>query len=270
MHGGVPVLVDGQRSIVTPEMCVRSQVRRAAPSGPQATIRHLLTPTKRSTRHNISRLLGFLSAEVRPIRILVVGGATVGQGTKPLYDHRDTELIAFDIYESPNVQFIADAHQIPLPAASIDCVLVQAVLEHVLEPALVVAEIHRVLRPGGLVYAETPFMQQVHEGPYDFTRFTEGGHRYLFRDFDEIASGASAGPAVQFLWSVDYLVSGLFRSRLVGKMARLLLSWMRILDRLIPERFAVDGASGVFFLGRRSEHRLSGRNLVTRYRGAQV
>jgi 2-polyprenyl-3-methyl-5-hydroxy-6-metoxy-1,4-benzoquinol methylase len=39
-----------------------------------------------------------------------------------------------------------------------DAVVVQAVLEHVLQPDVVVAEIHRVLRPDGLVYAETPFM----------------------------------------------------------------------------------------------------------------
>jgi len=57
--------------------------------------------------------------------------------------------------------------------------LVQAGLEHVRDLWQVVAEIHRVLKDDGLVYAETPFMQQVHEGPYDFTRFTESGHRYL-------------------------------------------------------------------------------------------
>jgi ubiquinone/menaquinone biosynthesis C-methylase UbiE len=32
-------------------------------------------------------------------------------------------------------------------------VWIQAVLEHVLDPPIVVAEIYRVLRPGGLVYA---------------------------------------------------------------------------------------------------------------------
>ena len=36
--------------------------------------------------------------------------------------------------------------------------LVQAGLEHVRDPWQVVAEIHRVLKDDGLVYAETPFM----------------------------------------------------------------------------------------------------------------
>jgi ubiquinone/menaquinone biosynthesis C-methylase UbiE len=113
----------------------------------------------------------------------VIGGGTIGNGMESLYDDPRLDLLAFDIYASENVQFLADGHQVPLKDGSVDAVWIQAVLEHVLDPQAVVAEIRRVLRPGGLVYASTPFMQQVHEGPYDFTRFTESGHRYLFRHF---------------------------------------------------------------------------------------
>lgn len=266
----LPVLIDDSTSLLEPESCVRSQVLRRSPTGVSALARRLVSPTKRSTRNNVQRLVDLLTAAKRPSRLLVVGGGTRGQGTELLYEHPDIEVLAFDVYVSPNVQFVADAHQIPLDTASVDGVLIQAVLEHVLDPAAVVAEIRRVLRTDGLVYAETPFMQQVHEGAYDFTRYTESGHRYLFRGFEEIAAGASAGPAVQFLWSMDYLVSGLFRSRAAGRGAKLMLSWMRILDRLIPERFAIDGASGVYFLGRRSEQLLGGRELIARYQGAQL
>ena len=66
---------------------------------------------------------------------------------------------------SRNTQFVADAHRVPLATESVDALVIQAVLEHVLDPWRVAAEIHRVLRPGGLVYADTPFLQQVHEGP---------------------------------------------------------------------------------------------------------
>jgi hypothetical protein len=82
-------------------------------------------------------------------------------------------------------------------------------LEHVLDPSAVVAEIHRVLKPDGYVYAETPFMQQVHERAYDFSRFTRSGHRWLFRQFDEIDAGPITGPATAFLWSMRYLLRAL-------------------------------------------------------------
>jgi SAM-dependent methyltransferase len=125
-------------------------------------------------------------------------------------------LVGFDIYGSENVQLIADAHQIPFADGTFDAVVIQAVLEHVLEPSVVVAEIWRVLKPNGYVYAETPFLQNVHEGAYDFTRFTESGHRWLFRDFELISSGPGNGPAAQLIWSASYFFWGLTRTAHCG------------------------------------------------------
>ena len=118
--------------------------------------------------------------------MVVVGGGANQHGLDRLYQDPSINVIGFDIYGSDLVQFIADGHSIPLASGSVDAVVVQAVLEHVLDPPQVVREIHRVLRPDGIVYAETAFMQQVHEGAYDFTRYTESGHRWLFRDFELI------------------------------------------------------------------------------------
>jgi SAM-dependent methyltransferase len=193
----------------------------------------------------------------------------MGNGVEALYADRRLRVVGFDIYCSPLTQFIADAHQIPLASGSVDAVLIQAVLEHVLDPGQVVNEIHRVLRSGGLVYAETPFLQQVHAGPYDFTRYTSSGHRYLFRAFEEISAGPVAGPGTQLLWSVDHIVRGLLRSELAGKLTRGFLFWLRYLDRLVPTDFAMDNASGYYFLGRRADRELMPHEIVDYYRGTQ-
>jgi len=200
--------------------------------------------------------------------VLVVGGGTNGHGL-PVYDDDDIKVIAFDIYASRLTQFIADAHRIPLADASVDGVIIQAVLEHVLDPWRVVAEIHRVLRPGGVVYSETPFLQQVHEGPYDFTRFTESGHRWLFRDFDLIESGPIGGPGLLLVWTLDYLVRGLTRNQKVGQRTRRMTRWLERIDRRIPEAHRSDAASAVYFLGRRSETTLTPREIIASYKGAQ-
>lgn len=216
---------------------------------------------------NIERMLGSMR-EPDPL-VLVVGGGTVGNGVEAIYSGNLARVVAFDIYTSPFVQFVADAHHIPLASASVDAVIVQAVLEHVLDPRRVVAEIHRVLRPAGLVYAETPFLQPVHAGPFDFTRYTSSGHRYLFRAFEEVGAGPVAGPGSQMLTSVDHLIRGLLRSELAGKLARVAFFWLRFLDRLVPDRFAFDNASGFYFLGRRSERELEPSEIIGYYRGAQ-
>jgi SAM-dependent methyltransferase/uncharacterized protein YbaR (Trm112 family) len=269
---GMPILIDFEQSIFDREETIanaaKSPVERPQYRGPLRVVKRMLSPRKTSTRSNVSILLSHL-ADQRAPRVLVVGGGSVGQGMEPLYENPDVEIFAFDVYRSRNIHFIGDAHHMPLPDAFFDAVVVQAVLEHVLNPQDVVAEIWRVLKDGGLVYAETPFMQQVHEGPYDFTRFTESGHRYLFRRFEMVRSGASGGPGLQFMWSVDYLARSLFRSRTAGKLAKLAFFWVRYLDKIIPAEYAVDGASGVFFFGRKAQASVPPSSMVAYYSGAQ-
>lgn len=271
---GTPVLIDFSKSVLdenrTMQHSASSVIERKTYHGPMRFIKHLLSPRKKSTRGNVGTLVELLRDTHKNARVLIVGGGSVGQGMDPLYDDPSIQLYSFDIYASPNVQFVADAHQIPLPDEYFDAIVVQAVLEHVLQPADVVAEIWRVLKFDGLVYAETPFMQQVHEGAFDFTRYTDSGHRYLFRKFELIRSGASGGPGLQFMWSVDYLARGLFRSRWAGRAAKLAFFWTQYLDRIIPDEYQVDGASGVFFLGKKSRETVSPQAMVGYYKGAQA
>lgn len=271
----IPVWVDFSRSVLERERTFAtegaSRVRRQPRLGRvRSAIKGLLSPPKPITRKNVSQLLALLRKSSDRPRLLVIGGGTVGQGLQPLYDAPDIQIVAFDIYNTTNIHFIADAHAIPLRDQSVDGVVVQAVLEHVLEPQTVVAEIWRVLKPDGIVYSETPFMQHVHEGAYDFTRFTESGHRYLFGRFEMIASGVCGGPGTQLVWSIDYFVRSLFRSRLAGKAAKLGFCWLPWLDALIPERFARDAASGFYFLGRRSEAAITPGEVIRFYQGAQA
>jgi len=270
---GKPVLIDFSRSIFREQdmmsAAAASEVPRTAWSGWVAPLKRMVSPPKGITRDMVARLIGMLAtAETRPL-VLVIGGGTVGQGMEDLYAHPAIQVAALDVYATPLVQVIADAHQVPFADGSFDAVIAQAVLEHVLEPHLVVEEIHRVLKPNALVFAETPFLQHVHEGAYDFTRFTESGHRYLFKNFELIASGVSGGPGTQLLWSIDNFARGLFRSRRAGKITKLLFSWLRFFDDLIPASYASDAASGFYFLGRRSEQPMKAHEIVSFYPGAQ-
>ena len=92
--------------------------------------------------------------------VLLIGSGSIGSGLKNLYNDDSIKLIAFDIYPNNKIQFIADGHNIPLKDCSVDGVIIQAVLEHVLDPKIVVEEIYRVLKKDGVVYAETPFLQE--------------------------------------------------------------------------------------------------------------
>ena len=190
---GQPVLIDFDSSIVSNdffhENSGQSHMRRDnGRTSIKSRIRRLLFGTNSIAVVFSRRIIEQLKdVSTRP-RILVIGGGAKGSGTEPLYADNSIDLVGTDIYASPYTQVISDAHQLPFLNESFDGVWIQAVLEHVLDPPAVVDEIHRVLKPGGIVYADTPFIQQVHEQAYDFTRFTLSGHRWLFRRFEEIDS----------------------------------------------------------------------------------
>jgi SAM-dependent methyltransferase len=256
---GQPILVDFGSSILDREESLARGYESA-----------MARPRGRANQHpDVHRNLNlFRSLLPAGATVLVVGGGVNEHGLD-LYDDPDVRVVCFDLYASDLTQFIADGHRIPLPDGVVDAVLVQAVLEHVLDPWRVVEEVHRVLVPDGLVYAETPFLQQVHEGPYDFHRFTDSGHRWLFRRFAHIESGPVGGPGLQTMWAIDYLIRGITRSRRAGSRSRRLTRLLQRLDRRVPRPHRIDSSAAVYFLGRRSERCLTPKEMVAYYQGAQ-
>ncbi|HNP63645.1 MAG TPA: methyltransferase domain-containing protein [Woeseiaceae bacterium] len=270
--GAHPVLVDFDNSVLDRNLTMATSgasiVARQKRSRLGEFAKYLVSASSKKTAANVSAMIEALKLKQGQPRVLVIGGGAVGSGMQELYDDPDIRLVAFDIYASPFVQFVADGHQIPLASQSFDGVIIQAVIEHVLEPNRVISEIFRVLSDNGLVYAETPFLQPVHEGAYDFTRFTDSGHRYLFRKFDAVSSGVLHGPADQLLRSLDYFFRSLFRSHVAGKIAKLLFSWVKVFDSLIPDAYAVDAASSVFFFGEKRNSEISAKDIIGYYQGS--
>jgi SAM-dependent methyltransferase len=268
---GQPVLIDFDRSIASPDWFTDVETptypmtrRRQWPR----QLKGLLIGTAGISATNLRHFRDNLPNGPSPL-VLMIGAATRGMGTDTLYSDPAVRQVAFDIYPSALTHFVADAHQIPLADACVDAVCVQAVLEHVVDPARVVAEIERVLKPDGVVYAETPFMQQVHAGAYDFTRFTELGHRWLWRSFATIARGPLGGPGLSLYWSLRYFLRGLLRNRRAADVVSIPFGLFALADRFMADGDLIDGASGAFFLGRKRAHALAHRGLVLEYLGSQ-
>lgn len=87
-----------------------------------------------------------------------------------------------------------DGH-IPLDDNSVDSVLCTEVLEHCPDPDVVLAEVARVLRPGGFILFTVPFLWPLHEVPYDHYRYTPFAlRRHLSKaGFDKIEVHAMGG-----------------------------------------------------------------------------
>ena len=274
---GIPVLInDTNSAFAIDDFRERRNTTFRSTSLPSRIIRKVgaalpqLTGNTTATA-NYQKFAEMLLERASP-NVLVIGGGIIGQGMDVLLATQVIEFVETDVAFGTQTQLICDAHDLPFIDQSFDGVVAQAVLEHVADPQRCVEEIYRILKPKGVVYAETPFMQQVHLGRYDFTRFTHLGHRRLFRRFDEIVSGATAGQGTVLAWSHRYLLLGLVQSEIgiviVKAFAQLGLFWLKYLDRFLMHRRGVfDGASGYYFLGSKSDKIFSDRELIKQYRG---
>lgn len=79
-----------------------------------------------------------------------------------------------------------DGVSIPFGDASFENVLCTEVLEHAAHPEALIAEIERVLKPGGTLLATVPFSARVHYAPYDFNRFTKFELKRMFASFSDV------------------------------------------------------------------------------------
>jgi ubiquinone/menaquinone biosynthesis C-methylase UbiE len=68
-----------------------------------------------------------------------------------------------------------DGQRLPFADQVFDVVLATEVFEHVVDLDGVLAELKRVLRPGGKLLVTAPFLYPEHELPTDYRRFTQNG-----------------------------------------------------------------------------------------------
>lgn len=245
---------------------IKSYIPRKSPL--ENLIYSTFTPKSGITIENCELFIKEIIKNSANPKVLIIGSGEKGSGTEKLWENEQISIDGTDVYKTPSVDFICDSHYIPVSNDFYDGVWIQAVLEHVADPVKVVSEIHRVLKSNGIVYAETPFMQQVHEGAYDFTRYTVLGHRFLFKNFESIKIGGNQGPDIVLVWALKYFILSITRSdkfaKLSGIFFRLILFPFKY---LISKKSLYYGPSGVYFLGKKSKKTISQKELIALYKG---
>jgi SAM-dependent methyltransferase len=130
----------------------------------------------------------------------------VGCGDKPYgtWLKTATEHVGVDITSGPAVDLVVEPwERWPFPDDSFDGVLCTQVLEHVKDHEHVVAEMIRVLKPGGRLVVSAPFAYCEHGAPDDYQRFSAYGLANLFRgscDVIEIRRQGGIGSTMAVLF----------------------------------------------------------------------
>ncbi len=122
--------------------------------------------------------------------------ADLGCGTT---EYRES-VVCVDGVGYPNVHIVANLECLPFQNDSLAGIVTLAVLEHAHHPAAQVAEMQRVLEPGGRVLCFVPFIQGFHASPHDYQRYTKTGLCELFQGFEILDVRVGAGPTSGLLW----------------------------------------------------------------------
>lgn len=113
-----------------------------------------------------------------------VRGLVLDVGSGDFLRYRDFfSFTAYDTIEPDEKKHptvVGSAEQMPIADGAYDTVVSTQVLEHLAHPARAVAEMFRVLKPGGYAIITVPQWNELHEEPHDYWRYTPYGLRALF------------------------------------------------------------------------------------------
>ena len=109
----------------------------------------------------------------------------VGAGLRYSYTEN---VVNTEIYRTISTDVLCVGEDLPFADAQFDYVICAAVLEHTRRPWDVAREICRVLRPGGRILIDWPFLQGVHGYPHHYYNATPQGLISLFSEYCEVVS----------------------------------------------------------------------------------
>jgi len=92
------------------------------------------------------------------------------------------EYLKMDLQPGKNIDVVGQAEHIPFEAGAFDSLVCTQVLGDIRNPSEALKEFYRVLKPGGMVLLTESFINEMHDEPRDFWRFTRFGLEHLFQE----------------------------------------------------------------------------------------
>ncbi|MEL6109533.1 MAG: class I SAM-dependent methyltransferase [Planctomycetota bacterium] len=106
---------------------------------------------------------------------------------RKFFGHTKYESADFCQVDKPyfnQLTYVCSLDEIPVEDERFDTVVMTQVLEHIPKPRDVLAEISRVMKPGGQLWISAPLAYPEHEVPYDFFRYTQFAWKMLCEEAD--------------------------------------------------------------------------------------
>jgi SAM-dependent methyltransferase len=117
------------------------------------------------------------------MRILEIGSREVTGKSNAREEFSNATYVGFHFYSGDNVDVVGDVHKLSSYFAGgekFDMIYISTCFEYFAMPWVVVTEISKLLKVGGIVFVETHFSYSSHERPWNFFQFSDLGLRSLF------------------------------------------------------------------------------------------
>lgn len=136
-----------------------------------------------SQKHNLTNNHDIASRSHDPLALALIGkfkdGLILDCGSG-LPAQNYANVVNFEIENFINTDVIGAGEALPFKDDSFDVVFSFSVLEHIKNPFVAASEISRVLKTGGILYANTPFLIPEHGYPHHYYNMTQQGLENLF------------------------------------------------------------------------------------------
>ena len=142
------------------------------------------------------------------LSVLDVGGRI--QPYRSLIAPDPMRYVAVDVRLSPLVDLIVNAERLPIASERFDLVVCTQMLEYAADPVQVASEIHRVLKPGGVLLLSVPSLS-IRDADDDRWRFWPAGIRKVLLSFPEVEIVPEGGSIIGFFRTVNTGLHGLAR-----------------------------------------------------------
>lgn len=104
---------------------------------------------------------------------------------KDLFPQEGLQYVGCDMREGPGVDSVQNLHGLDIPDNTVGTIVCLDTMEHVEFPRKAMSEMHRVLKPNGVLIMSSVFEFPIHGYPNDYWRFTPNAFRSLMKDFAE-------------------------------------------------------------------------------------
>jgi SAM-dependent methyltransferase len=162
----------------------------------------------------------WLLQEKNDLDVLDVGGRI--QTYRALFQDRLRSYVAMDLRSAPLVNAVARAEQIPFASNQFDLVICTQVLEYIPDPRIVMAEIRRVLKPGGRLLLSIPAVFP-RDADQDTWRFLPQSIKILLADFAQMEIAPEGTSITGFFRTICVCLQMFIRPAIVRNVSKFTL-----------------------------------------------